>query len=138
MTTATAPAPTAIDPRTSLTFARRERSTTHWIEGEYPADARPQALFDAFAAAGWQVDPVTESIPAYEPVDFDFDQPVGQQVIPRGYKVREFALTKPGTDLFTDWTQQEKAANMRQARGLLRRFGFTRVPVWTKTLADML
>ena len=57
---------------------------------------------------------------------------------PRGYRVKDFNLTKAGTALFAGWTDEEKRANMRQARAIFRRFGFTRVPVWTKTLADML
>lgn len=128
-----------IDSRVSLTFARRERGIHHWIEGEYPEDARPEALFAAFEAAGWTLDTMMESIPAYEPYDYDYTQPlVGQRAVPRGHKVRDFCLTKPGTGVFGAWTAEEKQTNMRQARTILRGFGFTRVPVWTKTLADML
>jgi hypothetical protein len=137
--TATTAAPAAIDERVSLTFARRERGIHHWIEGEYPEQARPEALFAAFEAAGWTLDAMQETVPAYEPYDYDYSKPlVGQRAVPRGHKVREFGLTKPGTSTFGGWSAEEKQANMREARAILRRFGFTRVPVWTKTLADML
>lgn len=129
---------TALDPRVGVTFARRERGVTHWIEGDYPEDARPDGLFAAFEAAGWVLDAATESIPAYEPWDLDYSLPVGQQGTLRGYKVKGFSLSKPGTGLFTGWKPAEKAGNLREARALMRRFGLTRVPVWTKTLADML
>lgn len=55
---------------------------------------------------------------------------------PSSLGYNDFSLSKPGTAFFTDWTAQEKAANIREARAIMRRFGFTRVPTWSKTLAD--
>lgn len=136
--TSTVTPSTALDPRVGVTFARRERGVTHWIEGDYPEDARPDDLFAAFEAAGWVVDPLMEGVPAYEPMDFDFSLPVGQQGTQRGYKIKQFSLSKRGSALFVGWTPAEKTSNLREARTLMRRFGLTRVPVWTKTLADML
>lgn len=132
------PSPTlTLDPRLELTMARKTRGLTHWVEGEYPIDARPDALFAAFEEAGWTLNPTTESIPAFEPLDIDHTLPPGQRARRRGYRVKEFSLTKPGTGLFGGWTEDEKRANLREARALLRRFGFARIPVWTKTWRDL-
>lgn len=126
-----------VDARVELTFARKGSARTHWIEGEYPVDARPAALFAAFEAAGWHLDSATESIPAYQPFDFDDTRPLGQRATLRDYQVKDFVLTKSGTDLFAGWTAEEERENLREARALLRRFGFARVPVWAKTWQDL-
>lgn len=138
MSATTVAIPMSVDPRVSLTFAKRERTNTIWIEGEYPVDARPDALFAAFEAAGWLLDPVHEGIPACEAYDFDYSKPMGQQMVRLGYQVKSFVLSKSGTALFNGQTDDEARAFKTEARRVLRRFGFTRVPTWAKTLTDML
>ncbi len=105
----------------SLTFARRERGTTHWIEGEFSADDRPDELFTDLEAAGWKLD--------FELPPYTLD----------GVRTVSFSVAGPkGTDLFAGWTTDEKRSFMPQARAILRKHGFHKVPVWKKTLADML
>ena len=95
---------------TQLTFARRQHGLTHWIEGEYSGDDKP-SFFADLEAAGWTV------------IDY------------RGF----FMIDPPrGTDLFAGWNPDEKRTYMKQARSILKKHGFVKVPVWTKTIQDML
>ena len=118
------------DPRTRLTFAKRQGpDRTHWLEIEAPADAEPITLYTDLRAAGW-----TEKYPP-PPAHQAYDDHTFK---PLGYMVVERFFTKPGTDMFKMWNDAEARAFMPAARAILRKHGFTRVPVWHKTLADML
>lgn len=118
------------DPRVRLTFARREgQDRTHWLEIEAPFDAEPAALYNDLKTAGW-----IESLPAM-PAHPAYDE---RTFKPLGYQVCERVFVRHGSDTFRMWSQAEAKAWLPQARGILRRHGFERVPVWRKTLADML
>jgi hypothetical protein len=116
--------------RVRLTFAKRQGlQHTHWIEIEAPSDAEPLALYADLRAAGWGEN--FPSAPAHQAYD-------DRTFKPLGYTVVEHMFTKPGSDLFKMWNAVEARAFMTQARAILRKHGFERVPVWHKTLADML
>ena len=132
MTTTGATFPATVDARVALTFAKRERGTTFWIEGEYPTDARPDALFEALAEIGMHLDPMGEGIPAYPAFATDG----GFRRL--GYDIKSFTCLGTGTALFGEMTDDEARIMKRRARTVLRRFGFQQVPTWRKTLADML
>lgn len=120
-----------IDPRVALLFASRGNSLTKWIEITYPEDAVPTGLLDRLAAVGFKSDGM--ALPAYEAFDTS-----DEGFKPRGYKEISDHLVLRGSGLFGSWTEAEAKDNMRRARAVLRAFGFSRVPVWKKTLADML
>ena len=109
----------------ALTFATRDVTPmTHWIEGEYDADApKPEAFFADMAALGWTED--TMILPPFTSSE-------------AGCRIQEFVLTKKGEGMFGAWDADEKRTNMAAARRVMRKHGFVRVPVWAKTLGDML
>ena len=117
------------DPRTSLTFASKVPYTTNWLEVEAPADAEPTAMYAELAAAGW-----VEQRPGLPP-HMAYDQ---ETFKPLGYQVVERTFFCPGSDHFQLWKKDEAKKFMAAARAILARYGFTRVPVWRKTLQDML
>lgn len=119
---------TTVDPRVSLLFASKGASRTKWIEVTFPTDAEPSDMFDDLRAAGWVYDDY--GLPPTQARDDNFKS--------LGYAEQFAVFTKKGTDLFVGWTDAEKTANMAEARSILRKYGFSRVPVWKKTLADML
>lgn len=135
MPTATA---TQVDQRVTLTFASKGNSRTRWIEMTYPVDAPPTALLDALAEIGFKEQDGMVALPPYQAHTWDRSLPLGQQYVDLGYRETEVHLTKSGTDLFGGWTAEEQRTNMNQARAIMRRFGFTRVPVWKKSISDML
>jgi hypothetical protein len=110
-----------------LTLACREHSKTLWIEGEYPAGERPDDLFADLAAEGWTVEEFGGPYPGY---DEDYNQ--------LGYNVIDFHVTKRGSGLFTSWDEVEQKKFRTKVRAVLRKHGFYNVPVWHKTLVDML
>ena len=120
----------ATDPRTTLTFAKRQGpDKTHWLEIEAPTGAEPAALYADLRAAGWvERHPAAPAHMAYDDRTFK----------PLGYQVVERQFTKKGSQMFTMWTDAEARIFMPQARAILKRHGFERVPVWNKTLQDML
>jgi hypothetical protein len=121
---------TPATPRVRLTFAKRQGpDRTTWLEIEAPSDAEPVALYADLRAAGWSED--YPSSPAHQAYDDRAFKPLGYTVIERFF-------TKPGSDMFKRWNDAEARAFMPQARAILRKHGFERVPVWHKTLADML
>lgn len=132
---ALAPVAPLVDQRVALTFAAQGNARTKWIEIEFPEDAVPTALFEALAQIGFIERDGMARMPAIPASHYDA---VTHSFTDLGYRKQETHLTKAGTDLFTGWTAEEERANMRAARAVLRRFGFVRVPVWKKTLADML
>lgn len=111
----------AIDPSVQITFAHREREKTYWLEFEYPTEVEPHALLTALESEGW------EKTHKHEWVEYQ-----------TGVPTTALTCSKPGTDLFNGWTDDERTTNMARARAILRSFGRTRVPVWSKTLMDML
>jgi hypothetical protein len=80
------------------------------------------------ANVGWTADGMR--VPEHEAYDQNF--------IPLGYKVTEIHVIARGSGPFGGWTAEEKKVHMANARSVLRKYGFPRAPVWTKTLADML
>lgn len=107
-----------------ITFATRDNDrATHWIEGEYDADAKPEEFLADMEAIGFTEDGM--SLPPYTSAE-------------AGCRVQSFHLTKKGTDLFAGWNAEEKRTNMAAARRVMRKHGFVNVPVWRKTLADMM
>lgn len=115
-------------PTTRLLFACRENHPEHlWIEGDYPAGQRPEELFADLTADGWTIEEFGGPYPGYD----DNYNPLGWDVI-------DFHANKRGTDLFGGWTPEEAKKFRTKARAILRKHGFFRVPVWHKTLADML
>lgn len=127
MTATTDIQPEAQQAHFALTFATRDNDRcNHWIEGEYDADApKPEAFFADMAAIGFIEDASFAALPPY----------TSSQA---GCRIQEFTLSKKGSALFAGWTDEEKRTNMAAARRVMRKHGFTRVPVWRKTLADML
>ena len=121
------------DPRTHITFAKRQStgaiSRTCWLEIEAPVGAEPVGLFADLRAAGWAE--AHAALPAHQAYD-------ARTFKPLGYSVVERTFTKRGSGTFTTWTEAEAKTNMTQARGILRKHGFERVPVWHKTIQDML
>lgn len=110
-----------IDSTVQITFARREREKTHWLEFEYPTEAEPHALFKDLESEGW------EQAGKIAWVEYT-----------TGVHTTSLIYSKRGTDLSGGWTDNERKTNMARARTILRSFGRTRVPVWNKTLMDML
>jgi len=118
------------DPRIHLTFAKRQGPhRTHWLEIEAPVGAEPIGLFADLRAAGWVESHA--AIPAHQAYDLHTFKPLGYSVVERSF-------SKKGSDLFNAWSAAEAKTNMTQARGILRKHGFERVPVWHKTMQDML
>lgn len=116
-----------------ITFARRQHGDTHWIEMEYTVGSEPTALLAGLAYYGWKPDGM--GLPPMEKITWD----ANNVMIRHGIQVQELLLTGPkGSALFGGWTPEEKRQHMADARKVLRFHGFTRVPVWTKTLQDML
>jgi hypothetical protein len=118
-----------VDDRVSLTFAANGREKTSWIEITYPQDAVPSGMIAALAEIGFKVDTRFAEY-AYPASDYD------RKVYPNGYRLVEVSVNRSGSGLFGTWTAEDATLFMREARSVLRRFGFTRVPMWRKTLAD--
>lgn len=120
-----------VDPRTTITFATKSPHRTAWIEITHPVDAIPQGLLDDLAEVGFARDARFHTLPPYPGVDANYN--------PTGYDVQEVMLASPaGTDLFSGWTADEARTHMAAARRVMRRHGVTGVPVWRKTLHDLL
>jgi hypothetical protein len=132
--------PTAVDPRVGLAFKHREHSQTTWLCIEYPTDAEPTALFDALRAIGWSDDHRwTAPLPPVAARDWGTPDPVaGTPWTDLGYMIGSIDFMKDGSDVFGGWTDDEKRSFLPAARAVLRRFGFTRVPNYALTLADLL
>lgn len=94
----------------------RGPNATLAVSVHHPVKKPPTALFEELNRAGWNE---TFDLPPYS-----------------GIKERSFF--KPGTGLFTGWTPKEAKEYRTEARKILRGFGFVRVPIWYKTLADLL
>lgn len=127
-----------VDQRVGITFASQGDSPTKWIEVTYPTDNPPTAMFDRLAQIGFEQSEDTITLPPVRATSYNENAPIGERLVDLGYYEQTIHLTKRGTGLFSDWTDEEARENMRQARAVLRSFGFIRVPVWKKTLADML
>ena len=128
-----------VDDRVALTFASSAPHATCWIEMTYPIDAVPQGLLDDLAAAGFAVDGRYRPAPPYTPIlnQGAPGQPTSIQFA--DYQVVDVLIGAPrGSALFGGWTPGEKRTHMAAARRVLRNHGFTDVPVWKKTLQDML
>jgi hypothetical protein len=119
-----------LDTRVEIVFADQPPQKTCWLEIEVPVDNEPTELLAALGAAGWQ-DQTVSGLPPATKYDLTTKQSLG-------YQYKSYQLFKPGTNLFRSWTENEAKANMKEARGVLRRFGRTAVPVWHKTWQDML
>lgn len=130
MPTATIP----VDERVSLTFAAQGNGSTKWIEIQFPTENPPTSMLEALAEIGFAPNPHHMRLPAYTV----FAHNAAGEYVPLGYRAQEEMLVKSGGGLFGGWTAEEERTNMRIARAVLRRFGFTRVPVWKKTPADMM
>lgn len=133
------PTSTLVDQRTTVTYACRDSDRrTLWIEMEYPTDVEPPtALMDALKAEGWESsldDTRFSQLPPMEAVEYGPDG----RVTYLGYRVQSVMFTREGQGLFGTWTAEEKRAFKRRTDAIFRRFGFTRIPTWTKTLSDML
>ena len=135
----TTPAPAAstalsrgVDPRTFITFATKHPNRTAWIEIEYPVDTVPQGLLDDLAAVGFAQNTRFVTLGPAEA----YDRATGQNL---GYISQEVTLAAPpGTGLFGSWTDDEGRTHMAAARRVFRKHGVTRVPVWRKTLHDLI
>lgn len=110
--------------------------TTNWLVIEHEEGKPPAELLADLAGIGWNTDGMRTAPPA-PPILYDDDGSfVG--IDHKAPKVEEIHLLKRGTALFTGWTPNEKRINMADVRKVLRRHGFTRVPVNKLTLADLL
>jgi hypothetical protein len=105
-----------LPPNVSVRFARAE-SDNHWfwIEVFCNVSSDPIALFNELHEAG-------------------FRRTVEASPLPDGSVIRKFI--KYGSHIHGLCTAQEIRSNMRLARTVLRRFGFTRVPVNVYTQSD--
>jgi hypothetical protein len=93
---------------TTVAFESKAPHTTCLISLDYPEAAPPTDLIQALAEVGFAPD----GLAGLPPLD-------GRA---------EVQLVKRGSDLFGGWTAEEQTQNMRQARAVLKRFGFARVP----------
>jgi hypothetical protein len=127
-----------VDPRVELTFARQGNHRTHWLEIEFPVGAEPTGMLADLAEIGWHPDRF--QTPPVEKITWDSTQPGGlPQMVRHGYQTQELRLIGPkGSALFAGWDDDEKRQHMAAARKVLRKYGFTRVPVWAKTVQDMM
>ena len=113
-----------------VTYARRERSNHLWIEGEHATDGDFTALFADLAAIGWTDDSLAP-LPPYTP--WIPDAP------PADYQVQPFSLNRRGTGpLFGEQTPAESERFKAETDAVFARHGLIDVPVWAKTLVDML
>lgn len=124
---------TNVDPRVNLTFVSKGNASTKWLEVEYPVDAKPVAMLEALASVGFIAD---ERFAMGTRKAYGYDE--NQRYVDLGYRIQDVHLMKSGAGLFGAWTTEEARVNMREARRILRQFGFTRVPIWKKTLVDMM
>ena len=105
------------NPDVTVSFNRRQREQTCWIELYFPVDAEPTEMLAALAEVGFAPDGMREP----PPLD----------------GVQAAHLIKHGSDLFGGWTDAEKRENMKAARAVLRRFGSTGVPVNALSYFDL-
>jgi hypothetical protein len=97
----------------SISFDRKDKNLTHWITLTYiNTDPSPQTIIDALREAGWETarDRGLSDIPEID----------GELTV---------SLSRRGSGLFTSWLPDEKKQFLSEARAILRRFGFTRVPI---------
>ena len=112
---------------TRLLLASREHSNTLWVEGAYREGFRPDDLFSDFTKAGWSVEEYGLPVQAY---DDEWNR------LP--YSEFDFHINRMGTGLFGGWSPDEEKRFRAEARKIMRKHGFTRVPIWRKTLQDMI
>ena len=104
---------------TTVRFATKHPKTTNWIEVQWSVDAgEPTELFDALAEIGF----VSDGFMDPPPFDGKMDR----------------SVSKSGSGLFGGWVDEERSRFMREARAVLRRFGFTRVPVYTYSAMELI
>jgi len=104
-------------PETGLCFQSKDRGT-NWISISYEVgDEATEALIADLKAAGW-----------------------GSQFrdAPPIQNIAETNLTKAGSGLFGGWTEEEKKQNMKEARAILRRHGYSGVPVQRLSWQDLI
>jgi hypothetical protein len=99
----------------SVTFQSKHPHRTCWLAIRW-AGEEPAALFTDLQALGW----------------------TRHTAAPPLAGTHDVAFGKEGTGLFRGWTPGERKANLAQARRVLRRHGFTRVPVQRLDLQDLL
>ena len=98
-------------------FVSKEPHSTLWIEIQFPSKDRPTRLIEGLAGIGFR-----SEVPPVPPLS-------GVQTID---------LVKEGTGIFGSWTPEEYRVNMREARALLRSYGFRNVPRKRLTPMDLL
>jgi hypothetical protein len=103
---------------TGACFNSKHPHTTLWLEIKFLVGERPQELIDELAAIGFAEDGLAKAPPC-DGVD-------------------EVQLAKPGSALFGGWTAEEKKANLKAARAVLKRHGFVNVPCNKLSWVDML
>lgn len=97
--------------------ARKEpQERTRWLEVRFPA-GKPPAFLEDLKGVG------------FEPLDF--------RMPPAFEGVEKLWLTKPGSDLFQGWTEEEAAQYIRDVRRVLRHHGITRIPFRRLGYAEM-
>lgn len=104
---------------TTVAFKSKHPYRTNWLSLSYPVDQFPNDLVAALAVAGWTATPAMRQAPPFG----------GRQ---------ELELGATGTSIFNSWTDDERKRYMAAARKVLRQHGYTRVPIFRLTLADML
>lgn len=108
-----------MNPDTAVSFnCKLPDKKTLWIEIEYPMGERPAELIDALTVAGFAEDERMKM------PEVDCEPTVVH-------------MARKGTDLFAGWTDAESAAFEAEGRRVLASFGFTDVPVYELTYADL-
>jgi hypothetical protein len=105
-------------PETTALFGSKHPHHTNWLELAYPEDHPPTELIEALRAVGWQHD----GFPDPPPLNGIMNTTIGRR----------------GTSLFGGWQPEERKQFMREARAVLRRFGFTGVSIHKYTFQELI
>lgn len=100
-----------------ISFVSKDPHSTPWIEIQFPSKDRPTKLIEGLAGIGFR-----SELPS----------------VPSLNGVQTIELVKHGTGIFGSWTPEEYKVYMREARALLRRYGFCNVPRKRLTPMDLL
>lgn len=117
--------PDPVDARVLVGLVAHSPFRTWSIEIETPADAEPAALYAALVEAGWR-DVTAIGLPPARKWD-------RRRRTWAPYLVRQRLFARDGETVFAPvWTEAERGRFIRGARVVLRRFGFTAVPLIKK------
>ena len=100
-----------------------------WVDANY----EPIELYAALEKIGWK----RTNVPPAPPIAAKYCY-AGRYGKDDDTPVIEHYYEKQGSSLFNGWTPEELKKNVPAARAALRKFGFTRIPHRSLTLADCL